>query len=846
MCLTQTHPSFELWCEPYTELTLSQKALPAEAGGEKGLCQRQFPEEPIFTTKAYMTIVFRSTAPYPMGSGQEPGFKLVLTATKTASARGICEADYFFCGRQPQMRLMTDYLGNYPSAPDDRSAAGSLSTPMKNRTHDNRKTTRILSKTHRLGSYVFRTKRLDSLDRTVAGYCIPQSLQCDGIVHCHNARDELPSLRIEPSQIPGHLLRDLVGAHLVPTDLQNVGCITYRISDQRPRIRQTFNGPSRNRRLKNDSYYQTGSQLAVQESIILIVGCVGMFIFVGLVLLCSYHQCSQSRRFRGQQFLMPKRTARISSLISHVTRSDYELNKPMDAVQNKVQSQRSLTYHHGQLGRFTSGTIYNQNRPSVWAPVRHQVVHSATRSTLNSILESYQSSTTGHLPQIGKSATNSFSAGNRAKTSSSSQRSCATKLKRSKSPGLCQLKCVPFDAGSGGQTTRVHPQQQQQQPKAKLHSVQKRQFYPVQPIPLNQNLNVDYKVEPVSNCVAPLQKDDENMPNSGRGPVAPSRIGDHRFTRVEKQNTVVSDWAHFPFPSTVCFHSHAVDAAPVRSGIRSQPPSSSWPSYSTEHRSREQDESPKRSALGHSSVHSQPRGAFGASGLRPFIPRHASTSRSNSNTNEIKLHQRTTGNTDSRVNERQWKDAKGSKDKRSGRKHLKFEQSVDSRMRVTFAPGPRTSGWRENRTTSALGSKSMKSKTTKSNQTTVCERDQRCWTEQTLLNMVHPRTSMSCNSALCRCPNKRCASQTKERPVTKAYGAERTSGRRGSRNSSRVRSGRNHCSTPAFKSDDIEDSVAPQVCANLSTPDTDGIHGRQSLIEQSFSETEPQNSRRPT
>ncbi|TPP39612.1 hypothetical protein FGIG_00072 [Fasciola gigantica] len=147
------------------------------------------------------------------------------------------------------MRLMTDYLGNYPSVPDDRSAAGSLSTLMKNRTYDNRKTARILSQTHRLGSYVFRTKRLDSLDRTVAGYCIPQSLQCDGIVHCHNARDELPSLRIERSQIPGHLLRDLVGAHLVPTDLQNVGCITYRTSDQRPRIRQTFSGPSRNRRL---------------------------------------------------------------------------------------------------------------------------------------------------------------------------------------------------------------------------------------------------------------------------------------------------------------------------------------------------------------------------------------------------------------------------------------------------------------------------------------------------------------------------------------------------------------------------------------------------------------------
>ncbi|TPP39613.1 hypothetical protein FGIG_00073 [Fasciola gigantica] len=572
-----------------------------------------------------------------------------------------------------------------------------------------------------------------------------------------------------------------------------------------------------------------------------------MFIFVGLVLLCSYHQCSQSRRFRGQQFLMPKRTARISSLISHVTRSDYELNKPMDAVQNKVQPQRSLTYHHGQLGRFKSGTIYNQNGPSVWAPVRHQVVHSATRSTLNSILESYQSSTTGqHLPQIGKSATNSFSAKNRAKISSSSQRSRATKLTRSKSLGLCQLKCVPFDAGSGGQTTRVHQQQQQQQPKAKLHSVQKRQFYPVQPIPLNQNLNVNDKVEPVSNSVTPLQKDDENMPNPGRGPVAPSRIGDHRFTRVEKQNTVRSDWARFPFPSTVCFPSHAVDAVPVRSGIRSQPPSSSSPSYSTEHRPGERDEISKCSALGHSSVHSQPRGAFGTSGLRPFIPRNASTSRSNSNTNEIRLHQSTAGNTDSRVNERQWKDARGSKDKRSGRKHLKFEHSVDSRIRVTFAPGPRTSGWRENRTTSGSGSKSMKSKTTKSNQSTVCERDQRCWTEQTLANMVHPRTSMSRNSALCRCHNKRCVSQTKERSATKAYGAEITAGGRGSRDSSRVRSSRNHCSTPAFKSGDIEDSVAPQVCANLSTPDADGIHGGQSLTEQSFSETEPQNSRRST
>lgn len=167
-----------------------------------------------------------------------------LTLLKSASSRGVCESDYFFCGRQPQLRVTEDYLGAYSSMPAER-----LSPLLKNRTNENRQMTRILPQNNRFGSHDLRAKRMDSLDRTISGYCIPQSLQCDGIVHCHNARDELPSLRIEPSQIPGHLLRDLVGAHLVPTDLQNVGCVRYRINDQRPRIRQNLNASNRSRRL---------------------------------------------------------------------------------------------------------------------------------------------------------------------------------------------------------------------------------------------------------------------------------------------------------------------------------------------------------------------------------------------------------------------------------------------------------------------------------------------------------------------------------------------------------------------------------------------------------------------
>uniref|UniRef100_A0A183AJY5 CUB domain-containing protein n=1 Tax=Echinostoma caproni TaxID=27848 RepID=A0A183AJY5_9TREM len=282
---------------------------------------------------------------------------------------------------------------------DFEQSGGSGSSVTMNKTQDSRKKSRILSHTLRLGAYVMRTKRLEQIDRTAPGYCIPKSLQCDGIVHCHNARDELPSLRIEPSQIPSHLLRDLVGAHLVPTDLQNVGCVTYRISDRRAQTRQALGSFGRGRRLKNDSSEHTWPQLTGPESTILVVGCIGVIIFVGLVLLCSYHQCFHPQRFRGQSFLLPKSSSRNNSLMPQATTSDYEISKLINRSRNTLHQPGQTEFPPGPTAHIAPIFTRTYKRPSIWTPANQQrvVVRSVTRSTLNSTLESYQSSTIGQL-----------------------------------------------------------------------------------------------------------------------------------------------------------------------------------------------------------------------------------------------------------------------------------------------------------------------------------------------------------------------------------------------------------------------------------------------------------------
>lgn len=267
--------------------------------------------------------------------------------------------------------------------------------------------------------------------------------------------------------------------------------------------------------VENESYYRMGSQLAFQESVILTVGCVGMFIFVGLVLLCSYHQCSRSRRFRGQHLLMPKRTAQNSTLISHVTRSDYELNKQMDTAPSTMQVRSSATSPNRQIGRLMPGPVISQSVPLAWAQTHHPMLRTVTHSTLSSMVGSYQTSTSGqYISQNVRSETHSSSARDHHRVSCYNPQPSISKLTHSKSSGLSQSTCLPLEENSGERITRV---QQQQQRKRKHRSKQlhhwlgTRQSHPIQVAQPNQHPSGKQKSDDTANHNAQM--------NGGKQPV---------------------------------------------------------------------------------------------------------------------------------------------------------------------------------------------------------------------------------------------------------------------------------------------------------------------------------------
>ncbi|RTG84170.1 uncharacterized protein DC041_0006910 [Schistosoma bovis] len=255
----------------------------AEAGGERGLCQHHFPTQPIFTTKSFVTIVFRSTTFSSSSSmDMEPGFKLILTAISDelpimkiiplirllhfnccylnlrlfshivlfniniyhnklslfqltflqAKSTGVCENNEFFCGHisvEPSQlsymhrnkRLITNIINS--------SDKTNYSTDIQPITTKHILQDIVQNNLSKVKSVKLKQRR--SSKRKNYGYCISRLLQCDSIVHCHNARDELPSLRMNPSDLPHQLLHALVGAYLTPADLNNVGCTVYKLNN---------------------------------------------------------------------------------------------------------------------------------------------------------------------------------------------------------------------------------------------------------------------------------------------------------------------------------------------------------------------------------------------------------------------------------------------------------------------------------------------------------------------------------------------------------------------------------------------------------------------------------------
>ncbi|KAK4474602.1 hypothetical protein MN116_001740 [Schistosoma mekongi] len=352
-----------------------------EAGGERGLCQSHFPTQPIFTTKSFVTIVFRSTTFTSSSSmNMEPGFKLILTSITDAKSTGVCENDEFFCG----------YISVEPSQPSHKHSSKRSVVNFFNSTNktnnsiiiqpkfikgilkytDHKKSLKLKSLKQRRS---FKHKKEDY------GYCIPNLLHCDSIVHCHNARDELPSLRMNPSDLPNQLLHALVGAYLTPADLNNVGCTVYKLNND---------GFIQNYNDNNNEKYALVKSLVLPKSPVeskgnlsgffainstasntLIIGCIILVAFVCIVFACSCYQCCYRKKLRSIQIPNKSNTTTYWSLSN--------TGKGLKCI--------SQEYTESKLTHKEQSTEANKECYIRQGSERYMIGRSATDGTLNSM-----------------------------------------------------------------------------------------------------------------------------------------------------------------------------------------------------------------------------------------------------------------------------------------------------------------------------------------------------------------------------------------------------------------------------------------------------------------------------
>ncbi|VDP96750.1 unnamed protein product [Trichobilharzia regenti] len=197
-----------------------------------------------------LKILFLQKQPYPQSNFHytcDLFFTKLLVAVCyylfKAKPAGVCENDEFFCGQMPVESSKISYTHEKRSVPDINEIKSShvqeFNDPMTaTTTTEKHLMYKVQQSLLKFKSIKQKTRR-SFIQNDDYGYCISKQLQCDSIVHCHNARDELPSLRMNPTDLPGQLLRALVGAHLTPADLNNVGCTVYKLSSST--IIQSYN-----------------------------------------------------------------------------------------------------------------------------------------------------------------------------------------------------------------------------------------------------------------------------------------------------------------------------------------------------------------------------------------------------------------------------------------------------------------------------------------------------------------------------------------------------------------------------------------------------------------------------
>ncbi|CAH8677595.1 unnamed protein product [Schistosoma rodhaini] len=350
----------------------------AEAGGERGLCQHHFPTQPIFTTKSFVTIVFRSTTFSSSSMDIEPGFKLILTAITDAKSAGVCENNEFFCGHISVEPSQLSYMHR-----NKRSITNVLNSSDKTNSTDIQPLTtkqilqNIVQKNlSKVKSVKLKQRR--SSKRKDYGYCISRLLQCDSIVHCHNARDELPSLRMNPSDLPHQLLHALVGAYLTPADLNNVGCTVYKLNNdplinnnnKYTLVKSLF--PSshiENNRTNLSRFFSISSTANT-----LIIGCIILVSFVVIVFAYSCYQYCYRKKLRTIQ--IPNKSITYWSSFKTMKR----LNRiSQDHVKSNLTNQEQKTEMNKEC--------FTQNGLG-----KYMIGRSATDGTLSTLAESYPGS----------------------------------------------------------------------------------------------------------------------------------------------------------------------------------------------------------------------------------------------------------------------------------------------------------------------------------------------------------------------------------------------------------------------------------------------------------------------
>ncbi|CAH8643628.1 unnamed protein product [Schistosoma guineensis] len=309
----------------------------------------------------------------------EPGFKLILTAITDAKSTGVCENNEFFCGHisvEPSQlsymhrnkRLITNILNS--------SDKTNYSTDIQPITTKHILQNIVQNNLSKVKSVKLKQRR--SSKRKDYGYCISRLLQCDSIVHCHNARDELPSLRMNPSDLPHQLLHALVGAYLTPADLNNVGCTVYKLNND-PLINNNNKytlvkslSPSsqmENNRTNLPPFFPISSTANT-----LIIGCIILVSFVVIVFAYSCYQYCYRKKLRTIQ--IPNK--------SIVYWSSFKTMKGLNSIsQDHVKSNLTTQEQKTDMNK----ECFTQNGLG-----KYMIGRSATDGTLSTLAESYPGS----------------------------------------------------------------------------------------------------------------------------------------------------------------------------------------------------------------------------------------------------------------------------------------------------------------------------------------------------------------------------------------------------------------------------------------------------------------------